>query len=231
MLHRPPQAVDGVAELEEFSGVDPGWQRALPADTVVWWLALNQTCPFHAGSWQFLEFLAAASNGSFIELVSGQGKEPWGDAASLPPSSSCSHESACASPCASHAPPMRLAMRPNASPCSCPRSLPKTQVQLQVGPPLTILRSDSGFTQPSWLPEGGPSQPPPCGSARQNCCQDPQTYAASCTEPGLECMVHGPDAVCEAPRCAAPAPVEGRPGAFACPGGTMLVGTLVGPGG
>lgn len=94
---------------------------------------------------------------------------------------------------------------------------------LQVVPRPVIQVSDSGWVEPS-------EQPVPCGGARQYCCLDSQTYAASCTEAGLVCMEHGPDIVCEAPRCSAPAAVEGRPGVFACPAGTggmMLVGTLV----
>ena len=92
---------------------------------------------------------------------------------------------------------------------------------------MTIKASETGFTE-GWTPDQ--VEPPPCGAARQYCCMNDQTLAASCREAGLVCMEHGPDIVCEAPRCAAPAAVEGRPGVFACPAGTggmPLVGTLV----
>lgn len=107
-----------------------------------------------------------------------------------------------------------------------------TATALQVDSVSRIQASPSGFS----LPDVGPEQqePQPCGGARQYCCTDSQTYAASCTEEGLVCMEHGPDIVCEVPHCATPVAVEGRAGVFVCPsgsGGVMLVGTLVGAGG
>ena len=106
-----------------------------------------------------------------------------------------------------------------------PPTHPAPYLQLRT---LTLDTSHFGFAQP---------QLGPCGGDRQYCCMEepsPQTYPspASCTGEGLACMQHGPDILCEAPRCAAPATVEGRPGVYSCPGGgVMLVGTLVGAGG
>lgn len=107
----------------------------------------------------------------------------------------------------------------------------------QVGTSGSILSSGTGFIVPDTLMEGTkgegaePPPSPPCGGVRQPCCG---MLLASCTEEGLLCMEHGPDIVCDAPRCAAPTAVEGRPGVYACPdgsGGVLLVGTLVGAGG
>lgn len=43
----------------------------VPPGATVWWMALNQTCPNHAGSWLFVEQQAAtAPDGSFLGVVS-----------------------------------------------------------------------------------------------------------------------------------------------------------------